>query len=145
VSYLTKNIKLVLCIFALILPAFEAMAWQADVRESMTAESIKARIKPLGEVEVDGERQVASDIEVILSADSGQKRYDKSCSACHARGLSAAPKFRDTADWADRLPMGLDALLASSIKGKGAMPPKGTCMECSDKELMMAIEYMIPQ
>jgi cytochrome c5 len=29
------------------------------------------------------------------------------------------------------------------IAGKGGMPPKGTCMDCSDNELKSAIQYMI--
>ncbi|MFI4938604.1 MAG: c-type cytochrome [Candidatus Berkiellales bacterium] len=36
-------------------------------------------------------------------------------------------------------------MLDIAKKGKGAMPPKGTCMQCSDEELRKTIEYMIPQ
>ena len=47
-------------------------------------------------------------------------------------------------DWKERLPMGIDGLLVSAIKGKGGMPPKGTCRSCSDEELRLSIEYMLP-
>jgi cytochrome c5 len=36
-------------------------------------------------------------------------------------------------------------MLATAKKGKGAMPPKGTCMGCSDADLKAAIEYMVSQ
>jgi cytochrome c5 len=41
--------------------------------------------------------------------------------------------------------MGIDALVASAKKGKNAMPPMGTCMDCSDAELKAAIEFMLPK
>lgn len=146
VSNITKKITFVFFVFALLIPISQVNAWEPMVKESMEAEAIKARIAPLGKVEVDGERAAVDDgTAVTLGPDSGQKRYDKSCAVCHAGGLAGAPKFRNKGDWADRLPMGIDALLASAIKGKGGMPPKGTCMKCSDEELKMSIEYMIPQ
>jgi len=37
---------------------------------------------------------------------------------------------------------GLDGLLAKAITGLNAMPPKGTCGECSDAELKAAIQKM---
>ena len=37
---------------------------------------------------------------------------------------------------------GLDGLLAKAITGLNAMPPKGTCADCSDDELKGAIEKM---
>jgi cytochrome c5 len=75
----------------------------------------------------------------------GQQTYQASCQACHATGAAGAPKLGDKAAWAPRIATGIDALLASSIKGKNAMPPKGACMACTDDELKAAIEYMISQ
>ena len=37
---------------------------------------------------------------------------------------------------------GLDGLLAKAISGINAMPPKGTCADCSDDELKAAIKHM---
>ncbi|HQR57024.1 MAG TPA: cytochrome c, partial [Burkholderiaceae bacterium] len=37
----------------------------------------------------------------------------------------------------------VDALVASVIKGKGAMPPKGAVASASDAELRAAVEYMV--
>ena len=56
----------------------------------------------------------------------GQKIYQTSCQACHATGAANAPKLGDKEAWAPRIATGIDALLASAIKGKNAMPPKGS-------------------
>ena len=53
---------------------------------------------------------------------------------------STSPQVRATAD--DRLAKGMDATLQNAINGINAMPPKGTCANCSDDELMAAIKYM---
>jgi cytochrome c5 len=78
------------------------------------------------------------------SAD-GQKIYQKSCQACHAAGIAGAPKLGDKAAWAPRIAKGNDALLLSVTNGLKAMPPKGTCMSCSEDELRAAVEYMVGQ
>jgi cytochrome c5 len=75
----------------------------------------------------------------------GQKIYQTSCQACHATGAANAPKLGDKEAWAPRIATGMDAMLASAIKGKNAMPPKGACASCSDADLKAAIEYMVSQ
>jgi cytochrome c5 len=75
----------------------------------------------------------------------GQEVYTKSCLACHAVGVAGAPKLGDKAAWAPRIATGMDALLASTINGKNVMPPRGTCMSCSDDDLKAAVEYMVSQ
>jgi len=83
--------------------------------------------------------------EVSDGGATGQKIYKQSCQACHANGVANAPKPGDKAAWAPRIATGIDAMLATAKKGKGAMPPKGTCMGCSDDDLKAAIEYMVSQ
>jgi len=78
----------------------------------------------------------------IASAD-GKQIYDTKCFMCHKAGVANAPKLGDKAAWEPRIATGMDAMLAVAIKGKGAMPPKGTCMECSDDDLTAAIQYMV--
>lgn len=78
-----------------------------------------------------------------VDAAAAKKLYDSACMACHAAGVAGAPKFGDKAAWAPRLQTGLDALTASVIKGKGAMPPKGAAPTATDAELRAAVEYMI--
>lgn len=74
---------------------------------------------------------------------SGEEVYNTKCSVCHAAGIAGAPKFADAAAWAPRAEKGIDALLATALTGLNAMPPKGTCMDCSDSELKSAIQYML--
>jgi cytochrome c5 len=73
----------------------------------------------------------------------GAKVYAMGCNACHAAGVAGAPKFGDKAAWALRSKAGLDALVASVTKGKGAMPPKGAVANATDAELRAAVEYML--
>ena len=68
--------------------------------------------------------------------------YTQICSACHAAGVAGAPKFGDKAAWAPRVAMGIDALTASAIKGKGAMPPKGGST-ASDADIKAVVTYMV--
>ena len=69
--------------------------------------------------------------------------YNTKCMACHNTGVAGAPKLGDKEAWAPRIATGKDAMLAVAITGKNAMPPKGTCMECSDDDLAAVIDYMV--
>ena len=77
-----------------------------------------------------------------LAAD-GKAVYDKTCVACHAAGVANAPKLGDKAAWAPRVATGKDALLASVVKGKGAMPPKAGAADLKDDDIKAAIDYML--
>jgi len=79
------------------------------------------------------------------SSVDGQKIYQASCKACHVAGVAGAPKLGDKEAWAPRIAKGNDALLLSVKNGLNAMPPKGTCMSCSEDELRAAMEYMVEQ
>ena len=68
--------------------------------------------------------------------------FNQVCSACHATGVAGAPKVGDKAAWAPRAAQGLDALTASAIKGKGAMPPKGGS-SASDADIKAVVTYMV--
>ncbi len=74
---------------------------------------------------------------------SGADVYNTKCTVCHATGAAGAPKLGDAAAWAPRAAIGVDALVASATKGKGAMPPKGLCMDCSAGELKAAVQHML--
>lgn len=79
---------------------------------------------------------------VTAKAD-GAKVYASGCNICHAAGVAGAPKLGDKAAWAPRLGQGVDALTASVIKGKGAMPPRGAVANATDADLRASVEYMI--
>ncbi len=67
---------------------------------------------------------------------------EKHCKACHEAGLGGAPKLTDKDAWAPRIAKGADAMTQTVLKGKGAMPPKGTCGTCSEGDLKGAVEAM---
>ncbi len=74
---------------------------------------------------------------------TGEELYSTKCFVCHAAGVAGAPKLGDKEAWGPRMAAGTEALLASAKSGKNAMPPMGTCMDCTDAELTGAIEYML--
>jgi cytochrome c5 len=76
-------------------------------------------------------------------AADGKAVYDKTCVVCHASGVANAPKLGDKAAWAPRVATGKDALFASVIKGKGAMPPKAGAADLKDDDIKAAIEFML--
>jgi len=73
----------------------------------------------------------------------GKKVYDTTCMVCHASGVAGAPKYGDKAAWAPRLKAGVDALYASALKGKAAMPPKGGNSALADADVKAAVDYMV--
>lgn len=75
-------------------------------------------------------------------AAKGKAVFDGTCFACHATGAAGAPKAGDKAAWAPRLKTGMDALYASALKGKNAMPPKGGNMSLSDADVKAAVDYL---
>lgn len=125
---------------ALILAAATLIMAQAHAATDAQADKIAERIKPVGEVCVGAECGGAA----VAAAEprSGEEVYNGACTACHGSGLLGAPKTGDKAAWDDRLAKGMDAALQNAINGINAMPPKGTCANCSDDELMAAIKYM---
>jgi len=72
----------------------------------------------------------------------GKAIYDSTCVACHGAGIAGAPKAGDKAAWAPRLKTGMDALYASALKGKGAMPIKGGNTALADADLKAAVDYL---
>ncbi len=72
---------------------------------------------------------------------NGEDVYKAQCAACHATGVSGAPKFGVAADWAPRLGQGFEALVHSALKGKNAMSPQGGG-EFNDLEIARGVAYM---
>jgi len=99
------------------------------------------RIQPAGlvrtEAPVAPEEAAAEEVAAL----SGEEIANGGCAACHASGAGGAPKFDDKAEWDTRSSAGLDALVASVVNGKGAMPPRGGSTH-TDEEITRAVEYM---
>ena len=76
-----------------------------------------------------------------MAAD-GQAVYSQNCAACHT---SMSPKLGDKVAWAPLIKEGADSLVASTIKGKGTMPPRGGHANLSDADIKAAVAYMVSQ
>lgn len=74
---------------------------------------------------------------------SAQQVYQLHCAVCHATGWLDAPVTGNTDAWRLRAEGGLEALLARTKTGVNSMPPMGTCLDCSDPELLAVIEAII--
>ena len=120
-------------------------------------EAVARRIKPAGTAVVDPTQAAApAAMPVAVAAPSavvsatpaggdaakGKSIYDASCAACHGAGVAGAPKPGDKTAWAPRLKSGKDAMVASVIKGKGAMPPKGGNAALADADIKAAVDYL---
>jgi len=103
---------------------------------ALSPEAVAARIKPVGTVEIGAPE--------IPGAKGGEEIVKEVCSTCHVPGIANAPKIGDKAAWAPRIALGLDHLLGSVVKGKGAMAPRaGTSL--TDQEITRAIIFMTGQ
>jgi len=90
------------------------------------------------------EKVVSDDaVAAVENNKEGEKVYRNSCFACHDMGIAGSPKLGDKAAWASRVATGKDALYASAIKGKGAMPAKGGNAGLSDESVSAAVDYMV--
>jgi len=79
----------------------------------------------------------------VAAGPDGKKVFDAVCTACHSTGVAGAPKLGDKAAWAPRLKAGKEALYASALKGKGAMPPKGGNAAAPDADITAAVDYLL--
>ena len=75
-----------------------------------------------------------------VAAADGKAVFEKSCAACH-QALPMAPKLGDKTAWAPLIARGSKDLIASVIKGKAPMPPRGGA--ANEEDVAAAVEYMI--
>ena len=140
-------VKAITSMFVILISAllFEVVAAQAS-------DETLNRIKPIGQVKLksaeakdsqQADQQTSTATQQIAM---GENIYNKYCKLCHASGLAGAPKTGDKAAWQPRLKdKTIEDLVETAKKGLNAIPPKGTCMSCSDEQLQKAIEYMLPK
>ena len=121
-----------------------ALSVAADVVPPGSKDQIRERLQPFGEVCAGTSRALATGGTATGGAAmSGDQVYDQFCKLCHATGISDAPMLGDVAGWTPRIEKGEAVLRDSIINGLGVMPPKGACMNCSDDELVAALEHML--
>jgi len=89
----------------------------------------------------------ASPIPSSAPADSnaGRQVYRQTCAFCHDKGIAGAPRVGDRVVWGPRLAQGMDALYASAIRGKGAMPARGGNPALADADIEAAVDYILAQ
>lgn len=116
----------------------------------MSDHNIEERLKPVHSVYVEGDDvpQVANAAPAAAgdgssAARSSEQIYNTYCMACHTTGAAGAPKIGDAADWNTRMEKGIDTVYSHAINGFNAMPPKGTCADCSDDEIKATIDYIL--
>ncbi|MDA8855030.1 c-type cytochrome [Candidatus Pseudothioglobus singularis] len=140
--------KLMLIVWAIAMifigfKALNSMSGDSSNSENMVENSVLERIKPVGEVRIDTSTQVASAEIVETAVRSGEEIYNSKCAGCHTSGVMGSPKFASLEDWAPRVGLGLEKLTLSAIAGKGGMPAKGTCMDCTDNDIKITVQYML--
>ncbi len=122
----------------------------ADPTDKVMRNALIERIAPVGQIrtaamaEAEGMAAEAAVVAVVEVADSGlgaEELYNGACAACHAAGVANAPKLGDDAAWAERNELGLEALVASVINGKGAMPARGGS-SYSDGDIERAVKHL---
>lgn len=97
-----------------------------------TEKATAQRIQKVGAVEIrDANRPLKA----------GEEVYKAQCAACHAIGAAGSPKFADAAAWGPRIKQGLETLVTSALKGKGAMGAQGGG-DFNDTEIARAVVYM---
>lgn len=80
--------------------------------------------------------------------DEGIQIYNHFCVNCHAEKpliSLGAPRIGDEKDWQLRLNQGFAVLFKHTDEGFNAMPARGGCFECTDKQLILAMIAMVPK
>jgi len=136
------RVALILCLAFIFTSSFGA--------EDFYRQQTQKRISPIGQVRVNGPERAGDEKKELpaqnfVKKSPGEETYEMYCKVCHLAGIAGAPKFRDEAQWKPRMQKGLTGMVSNAIKGINAMPPKGTCLKCTDEDIRLAVEHMVPQ
>lgn len=104
--------------------------------DALGPEATAKRIAPVAKLELVN----ASGPKVFKT---GEQVYKAVCASCHQAGAAGAHKLGDTAAWSVPIKTGLDAMVASVVKGKNAMPAKGGNPSLDDFEIARAVVYLV--
>lgn len=110
-------------------------------------DEVAERLKPAGNVCVQGQVCETATASASASADTGPRSgdavYTLACAACHGSGVLGAPKLGVASDWTVRLEQGTEILYSHAINGINAMPAKGGNASLSDEEVKAAVDHML--
>ena len=121
---------------------------------TLNPDAVAARIRPVGKLEFGTPGQQVAQTQPAKpgaapaakpGAADGKAVYSQTCVACHQVSVAGSPRLGDKAAWAPRIQQGMDVLVQSVSKGKGAMPPKGGNAALTDAQLRAAVEFMVSQ
>jgi cytochrome c5 len=121
---------------------------KATTTESMAAEDVADRIKPVAEVTI-GEEPVAvpapaaEETTEVAAGGAGEAVVTKVCAMCHSTGMMSSPKLGSADDWAPRIDKGIDTLYNHALNGFNMMPARGGNPGLSDDEVKAAVDYMV--
>jgi cytochrome c5 len=149
---------LVLVTFGLILIAFLAHnSLPREVPDAVNRRT-EARIAPVGAVyagSTGAAAQAAATAAAAAAAASqvayggtmdGAVIFNNLCTGCHTSGAGGAPTMA-SADWANRIPKGIDVLHRNAIEGytgeAGVMPPKGGNPALTDEQVIATVDWML--
>lgn len=78
-----------------------------------------------------------------LTLEDGKKIYEANCSLCHATGFKNAPPIGNKLVWQPIIDKGFLEAYQNMMTGKKGHPPHGSCIHCTDAELIAATKYMM--
>ena len=142
----STKLMIIVWVLAMLFIGYKALnssSAESSNNETMIDSALLDRIKPLGEVRIDSGIVVATSESSEKAERSGEEIYSANCQGCHSSGVMGSPKYASLEDWAPRIDLGLEKLTLSAIAGKGGMPARGTCMDCSDNEIKLTVQYML--
>lgn len=114
-----------------------------DIDDPIMRNALIERIEPVASVRTSADDlpQGSAVLAVASAPKSPEELVNGACAACHAAGVAGAPMLGDEAAWASRRELGLEALVASVINGKGSMPARGGSTY-SDEEIAKAVQHI---
>ncbi len=137
------KIRIAMSVLALALAAGAAAVELSDAQRA----EIEQRIAPEGQTCLQGDASCGATATAAASSGprSGEEVYNAACMACHGTGAGGAPMYGNVEAWAPRIAKGIDALHQSGLNGVPGtgMMAKGACMNCSDEEVIAAVDFMV--
>ena len=147
-KFFVGSIVIFLILFLLvkvILSTMLDMGNSAVAAESMAAEDVAERIKPVAQVYVGEAPVIEAAPAVEASSGGGAQVVTQVCALCHSTGMMSSPKLGSADDWAPRIEKGIDVLYESAINGFNMMPARGGRPDLSDDDVKAAVDYMLSQ
>lgn len=107
----------------------------APITRAITSDEDLVKVKQQQTAQAGGNPMAKLSVEQVVTQVRG---------SCHGTGVLNAPKSHDKGAWQARLRQagGMEGLVASAIRGKGQMPPKGGAPDLSEEQIRQAVEAM---